>query len=1098
MPFDISKLDSKLLDEFNSLSESEKNIFLKVLDEFSNNGSSSTLIDLYKDDFDEIPVTIEEFLHNPEYLGKGLIGEDGKFTVFPYWVDVLKKVFPNNIQTAYRTLVLSGGIGLGKSFVAVLCILYQLYRMMCLKNPYTFYGLQPIDKITFSFMNITLDASKGVAWDKAQSLLQASPWFMARGTVSGRENIVWTPPKGIELIAGSQPRHVIGRAVFSNFCDEISFIPNQDVAKQVEKAKLLISTIDARMQSRFMKGEFNPTLNILASSKRTDQSFLETYIENKKTNESKTTLVIDEPQWVIRTDKDSPNKFWVAVGNKFLESELVPLDATDEDLKTYTDRGYTLLAVPSGYYEQFVDNINIALTDIAGISTSSTSRYISGVRIKAVKHPEFKNPFIKDILEIGNAPDDTDQYQDYFDLSRIPEDLIRKPLYIHLDMSISGDKTGIAGTWIIGKKPTAAGQEPSRDLFYRLAFSVSIKAPKGYQISFEKNRNFIRWLKNSGFNICGISYDTFNSADLGQVLSAEGFNCSIISVDRVKDNVCIPYQTLKNTIYEERVQIYEDCQLLTEELIGLERFSNGKIDHTAAGINCFTGDTKVRLVDGRSLTFLELVDEYNSGKTNYVYSINLETHRIEPKPILKAWCSGKNAKLLEITLDNDEIIKCTPNHKFMLRNGEYCFAKDLMIEDSLMPLYTKYPNRGLSKYRMYYEPFEDSWHYEHRQFAKEVFDEKYLVHHKNCNPCDNNPDNLIWMSKAAHVLKHSELQTGAQSPESKSKRIESLKANYKLLKNKDDYYCRWHPGMTPEEAKAAHDLIVANNDRVNNKILEINKLFNIDYNSLSCKDKNIYMIRYSNFLRGYDIFSDKAEKADKKRLDCQNYFNVDYSNLSEHERRSLSIKYARHVDPTYQERVSKAVSENHKLGKYKNAEKALQSINSKNKMLKKLFPKIDKDKFFELFGFYYEDLPREQKGPWTNRYRNKLYDIKNHSIKSIRYLDYVEDVYDIEVEDNHNFALDAGVFVHNSKDQADSFAGSLYNASLHAEEYAYDFGEDLDNLASVNTSSPNGYEEMSLLSNQLFDKSSGTSVSGAQVIKDIDDILNLDSDILVW
>ena len=152
-------------------------------------------------------------------------------------------------------------------------------------------------------------------------------------------------------------------------------------------------------------------------------------------------------------------------------------------------------------------------------------------------------------------------------------------------MSISGDMTGIAGTWIIGKKPTAAGQEPSRDLFYRLAFSVSIKAPKGYQISFEKNRNFIRWLKNSGFNICGISYDTFNSADLGQVLSAEGFNCSIISVDRVKDNVCIPYQTLKNTIYEERVQIYEDCQLLTEELVGLERFSNGKIDHTPAGIN---------------------------------------------------------------------------------------------------------------------------------------------------------------------------------------------------------------------------------------------------------------------------------------------------------------------------------------------------------------------------------------------------------------------------------------------------------------------------------------------------------------------------------
>ena len=102
------------------------------------------------------------------------------------------------------------------------------------------------------------------------------------------------------LTSPKQYYDVIGASPYNNFliktndsyiishnCDEISFIPNQDVAKQVEKAKLLISTIDTRMQSRFMKGEFNPTLNILASSKRTDQSFLETYIENKKTNESK-------------------------------------------------------------------------------------------------------------------------------------------------------------------------------------------------------------------------------------------------------------------------------------------------------------------------------------------------------------------------------------------------------------------------------------------------------------------------------------------------------------------------------------------------------------------------------------------------------------------------------------------------------------------------------------------------------------------------------------------------------------------------------------------------------------------------------------------
>lgn len=44
----------------------------------------------------------------------------------------------------------------------------------------------------------------------------------------------------------------------------------------------------------------------------------------------------------------------------------------------------------------------------------------------------------------------------------------------------------------MGKKPTKEGEDPSKELYYKLAFSVSIKAPKGYQISFEKNRNFIR------------------------------------------------------------------------------------------------------------------------------------------------------------------------------------------------------------------------------------------------------------------------------------------------------------------------------------------------------------------------------------------------------------------------------------------------------------------------------------------------------------------------------------------------------------------------------------------------------------------------------
>ena len=571
-------------EKFAQLSDREKEIALEILKEFSETGKSESYDELIYADYNEIPVDIETFLKDRRYLGNGLTNEDGKFTVFPYWVETLKKVFPTNIDTAYNTLILTGGIGLGKSLIGVICVLYAMYRMLCLKDPYVYYGLQRIDHITFSFINITLDAARGVAWAKCQELLKLSPWFLEHGTLSKSNDPQWQPNGGIELVAGSQPRHILGRAVFGSFEDEISFQLNQDVEKQKQKAKTLVSTVDARMQSRFMKGEKLPTVHIIASSKRTEQSFLETYIEMKRKNESKTTLIVDEPQWIIRNDKSSDRFFYVAVGNKFLDSEVLPLSVTEQELQIYRDKGFRLLEVPFGYREQFVDDIDIALTDIAGISTTNSTSYISGVRWAKCRKDGVENPFSKEVLVVGNSPDDKTQYYDFFDMSKVPKELMYKPLYVHLDMSLSGDKTGISGVFIRGKKPHEEGQLESKELYYQLAFSVAIKAPKGYQVSFEKNRQFIYWLKDQGFNLKGVSSDTFQSADLGQQLISHRIPFDIISVDRLQDRVCKPYLVFKNAIYEERLVVY-NTKLLTDEIIGLVRDGNGKIDHSPSGIN---------------------------------------------------------------------------------------------------------------------------------------------------------------------------------------------------------------------------------------------------------------------------------------------------------------------------------------------------------------------------------------------------------------------------------------------------------------------------------------------------------------------------------
>lgn len=616
--------DFSMNEIFDGLSEKEKQLALSILSDYSKDGKSETFDTMRFNDYEEIPVDIDTFLHNPTYLGSSLVDNEGRFSVYPYWVDTLHKIFPNNTDTDYHTLALTGSIGIGKSFIAVICGLYMLYRMICLKDPYIHYGLQPIDDITFAFINITLDAAQSVAWKKCQDLLQQSPWFMSKGTVSGQKDLVWNPPKGISLIAGSQPRHIIGRALFFGFVDEISFRIGQDVSKQVKQATEIVSSADARMQSRFMNGTYNPTLLVVASSKRTEQSYMETFIANKKKNESKSTLIVDEPQWVIRTDKDSKKKFKVAVGNKFLDSEVVPLDADEAELQLYRDRGYKLIDVPIGYYENFIDDLNIALTDIAGISTSNTSRYLSGQRIAEAKTAKRKNLFVKEIIQVGDGKDDKTQYSDFIDVTRIDPIMKSRPLYIHLDMSLSGDKTGIAGTCIMGKVPhTEDSKSESKELYYAQLFHVSVKATKGHQVSFEKNRQLVYWFRENGFNVKGVSFDTYQSADLGQNLSARGFKTEVISVDRIdaQQKVCLPYLTLKNAIYEGRLEMYESTHL-TDELIGLEKDANGKVDHSPSGINSKdAADALCGSLYNASQHAAEFAFEYGETLTNIV-SVN--------------------------------------------------------------------------------------------------------------------------------------------------------------------------------------------------------------------------------------------------------------------------------------------------------------------------------------------------------------------------------------------------------------------------------------------------------------------------------------------
>ncbi len=108
------------------------------------------------------------------------------------------------------------------------------------------------------------------------------------------------------------------------------------------------------------------------------------------------------------------------------------------------------------------------------------------------------------------------------------------------------------------------------------------------------------------------------------------------------------------------------------------------VEGDSAG-GCFCGDTKVALADGRSLSFKALLAEWQAGKVNYCYTIK-ESGDIGIEKILNPRITRKDAAVVRITLDSGEIIICTPDHRFMLRDGSFEQAKDLTPAVVLMTL----------------------------------------------------------------------------------------------------------------------------------------------------------------------------------------------------------------------------------------------------------------------------------------------------------------------------------------------------------------------------------------------------------------------------
>ena len=100
----------------------------------------------------------------------------------------------------------------------------------------------------------------------------------------------------------------------------------------------------------------------------------------------------------------------------------------------------------------------------------------------------------------------------------------------------------------------------------------------------------------------------------------------------------------------------------------------GKIDHPPKG--CFVGETEIETISG-----YVCIDELTIK--DKVLSFNQRTNNDEVVEIVAVKQTKITNELTELTFDNNKTIRCTPDHLFLLKNGQYVQAKDLTEEMEL-------------------------------------------------------------------------------------------------------------------------------------------------------------------------------------------------------------------------------------------------------------------------------------------------------------------------------------------------------------------------------------------------------------------------------
>lgn len=708
------------------------------------------------------------------------------------------------------------------------------------------------------------------------------------------------------------------------------------------------------------------------------------------------------------------------VGDKELFSNRFMIDRT-----IGTDSISMCLTYTSDYSDNITSFVNLGKTDggehisaFKSVFTRTLNKYAQETnKLKAKEKNLTSNELMEGLYVIFNVTTTTVKY-DAQNKSRI--DSIDANI---INQTISGD----FATWLMNN-PNEADIILERALVARRAREAAKKAkdkirevakkdttslfgdfPTKLSDAYPKNKNdrskceiyFVEG-DSAGGTIKSTRDSTFQAC---LPVRGKGLNCLKATIDRVYANA-------------EIASIVKALGLDVDKDTGKLLYNPKKLRYHKIIIACFTGDTKVKSLDGNSYSFKELVD--NNVKELWTYSID-KNGNVVPALAKNIRKIKETNKLVKITLDNGKVIKCTLDHKFMLPDLSYEEAQNLKVGQSLMPIYTKIEN----KHEMYFDRNSGKYKYTHDLVGNTILAEEkedalnrlqgeehspnqnsICVHHigvfNQNNSLNNPPENLEWLTAKEHFIEHSKHNKTDKGKEyfrelHKEGKLKSWSETYNGSEKhlKDIARARELGNYDGSSHFIEYNRTQANKDsckKSNSNPLHIlhskqtKSLKTIKYlieNGFEVNEENYNY----NKCQGAVLFSNLNTLFNSLEEAIELSKDVDISNYS------LKREQDNNVDVQKRSRVARVIKRLTDEGLELNEEN-YNSVRNKK----------DKDPKFETILMVFDSYEDAYEA-------GKHY---NHKIVDIEFLDVEnEHVYCMEVPEYHNFLLEGGVVAHN-------------------------------------------------------------------------------------